>query len=318
MTTSYGLPVDQYHCRLDEQPHYLVPPRLLNSRLSDVLLLNRSCWLSWHGPRPSHVAGSIQHPRFLPSAHIAWVTDPATGAVWPYWIGPEYASYLHNAVPGRRLPSMIPEHVRWILNMAGILVPPDHMPRRKAEWSSQLTQHTWRFRDGLVALSDLVPPLHVGALRRYFRSLVFRNRLDIGDSQVERRYVAHNEPVTSFIHRQITQSVSAIAGVKVKPSYSYVAAYQGGAALKPHIDREQCEYSLTMCIDATPEPSQQSLWPIYLETSKGRVGVWQYIGDGLLYRGRHLPHYRPRLPRERTATSLLFHYVDESFGGPLN
>ncbi len=116
----------------------------------------------------------------------------------------------------------------------------------------------------------------------------------------------------------MSQIVSDVARTRVKPSYVYLAAYQGGAELDRHTDREQCEYSITLCIDATPEPEVQSPWPILLDTRDGALRIWQYLGDGLLYRGRHLPHYRERLPDGCSSTSLLLHYVDHDFAGSLD
>ena len=318
MITPRGLPADQYHCLLDEQPYYLVPPRLFRPDEHGALIVNPSCWFSWQGSPPKHIAARIHHAKFLSSPLVVWVDDAATGAVWPYWIGHEYISYLAPAVAGQKLPNSIPASVQWVLSRAEILVTRDHARQRRQEWSAMLGARIGYFRPGYVALGNLLPPFHLGALRRYYRSLIHLNSLTLGDSQVQRRFVAHNEPVAGYIHRELVHGVSGIAGTRLKPSYSYVAAYQSGAELHRHTDREQCDYSVTLCLDATPEPLEQSPWPIYLDTSEGTVGVWQYLGEGLFYRGRQLPHYRHRLATGHTMTSLLLHYVDDGFTGSLN
>jgi hypothetical protein len=97
-----------------------------------------------------------------------------------------------------------------------------------------------------------------------------------------------------------------------------MAAYQSGARLEKHIDREQCEFSITLCIDYSPEPTAATPWPLRLETPRGTVTVSQALGDGLLYRGRELPHYRATLADGNTSTSVFFHYVAESFSGSLS
>ena len=88
--------------------------------------------------------------------------------------------------------------------------------------------------------------------------------------------------------------------------------------LEQHTDREQCEFSITFCLDYSPEPSLATGWPLLLHTDSGTVSVYQAIGDGLLYRGRELPHSRDTLREGRTSTSIFFHYVREDFSGPLN
>jgi hypothetical protein len=140
----------------------------------------------------------------------------------------------------------------------------------------------------------------------------------LGDGQVGRRYAAGNEAVARYVQEQLVQATGDIAGATIKPSYAYFVAYQSGATLERHSDRAQCEYSITLLIDSTPEPAEQSPWPIKLVTSRGTVAVWQYLGEALLYRGRRLPHYRDRLPAGCTSTSLLLHYVDKGFSGPLS
>ena len=110
--------------------------------------------------------------------------------------------------------------------------------------------------------------------------------MTLGDSGSPLRYVAHNESVARFFHSQIATAVGAIAGAPVKPSYVYVSSYQGGADLPAHTDRAQCEYSVSLLLDYTPEPVDRSSWPLYLVTASGPVAIWQGIGDGLIYRGR--------------------------------
>ena len=107
--------------------------------------------------------------------------------------------------------------------------------------------------------------------------------------------MAYNEPVARFFHHQIAATLSAVAGEPLKPSYVYLASYLSGAELKKHTDREQCEFSVTLCLDFSPEPALATPWPIRLDTPTGTVTVYQALGDGLAYRGTRLPHYRDRL-----------------------
>jgi hypothetical protein len=174
------------------------------------------------------------------------------------------------------------------------------------------------FRGGYAAIAGLLNPFHVGALRRYYRYLIRNSHFELGDRQCQKRIGAHNEITARFFHHQLTAVVSAIVNESVKPSYVYLASYQSGAELRRHTDRPQCEFTITLLVDCSPEPEVESRWPIHLETPSGRVTVYQAIGDGLLFRGRELPHARGVLPDGCTSTSLLFHYVAEDFDGPLD
>ena len=109
-----------------------------------------------------------------------------------------------------------------------------------------------------------------------------------------------------------------MAAEPVKPSYVFFASYQSGAELPKHTDRRACEFSVSFLVDVSPEPAGKSPWPIHLELPSGVVTIHQAIGDGLIYRGRQLPHYRDPQPTGCTSTSLFFHYVRDGFHETLN
>lgn len=185
-------------------------------------------------------------------------------------------------------------------------------------WENRIARSASLFqRRGYAPLRALIHPFHVAALRRYYRYLIRTGALELGDKQSHRRYVAYNEPVARFFHRQITGLVSAMAGVLVKPSYVYLASYLSGAELRKHTDRVQCEFSVTLCLDFSPEPALETPWPIRLDTAQGAVTIYQALGDGLAYRGTRVPHFRDALGEGQTSTSIFFHYVAEDFAGSL-
>ena len=319
MSTPFGFPSHAYHCLLDEQPYYLVPTRLLNDyEPGSALVVNPRCWFSWHGALPPDKAARVAFTEyFCPSDWVVWVDDPATGIIWPFWAGYEYIEYLSEMAPGYPTLREYPEHVEWVLREANILIPPNYEPHRRSDWLQSVKQNSTQFQRGYAAVTGLIHPFHLGALRRYFRFHTRSGSFSFGDSQVERRYAAYNEVVTRFYHYQLAQAVSDVASCPVKPSYAYFVAYQSDAELPSHRDREQCEYSISICVDASPEPQGQNPWPLELQTTEGMLRVWQHIGDGLLYRGRHLPHSRERLPKGYSSSSMLLHYVDEFYDGSL-
>jgi hypothetical protein len=318
--TPHGLPSDLYHCLLDEQPYYLVPPRLLRQpELFGTVLVNPDCWFSWDGPLPPDKAEQVElTENFLPSDRMVWVQDSATHAIWPFWVGDEYFAYLHRMAPGRLLREDLPFHVRWVLTQANILVGPDNAAQRRQQWDEWVSGFAATFEHGYVVLENLIHPFHLGALRRYYRHRMRRGFYSLGDEQVSRRFASHNEGVARFIHRQLAHAISDVSRATLKPSYAYFVSYLSGADLKKHVDREQCEYSITTCIDASPEPRGESPWPIELDTGPATAKVYQAIGDALFYRGCSIAHWRERLPQGLTSTSLLLHYVDESFTGNLD
>jgi hypothetical protein len=312
ITTPFGFPTEHYHCLLDEQPHYLVPSRLLlEHEPAEYLIVNPRCWFSWHGPLPPDKGVRVAFAEhFCPSEWLVWVDDPSTGVIWPFWVGYEYMHYLGQLTPGYPVSIELPDHILWVLRAANIVVEPEEEMLQRVAWRQASQTYAAQFERGYTCVPDLIHPFHVGALRRYYRFHTRNGSFEFGDSQVERRYAAYDEQVASFFHLQLTQIVSDIAATVVRPSYSYFVAYQSDSELKWHTDREECEYSVSLCIDASPEPHEQNPWPLDLQTAEGMLRLWQYIGDAIVYRGRHLPHARERLPHGYSSSSLLFHYSD--------
>jgi hypothetical protein len=311
-----------FDCFLADQPSYLVPERLLATpgRLkNEPLVVNPFAWFSWRDAMPSSVAACYPLPdRFLCNAGLIWVDDPVTGMQTPFWAGPWFQEKLARLSRGK--PALdLSVHHRSVLTTAGVLVTNEDASRKRAAFGDHTARLADTFRaNDFVPLPGLIHPFHIGSLRRYYRYLVRSGGMTLGDSGSPRRFVVKNEPVARFFHRQLAKVVGVIAGIRVKPSYVYVSSYQSGAELPAHTDRIQCEYSITLLIDHTPEPFDRSPWPLYLETPWGSSAIWQGIGDSLLYRGRQLPHHRTRLADGMTSTSIFFHYVDHDFAGPLD
>jgi hypothetical protein len=312
-TTPFGYPSYLYHCLLDEQPHYLVPTRLLHEyEESDDLIVNPRCWFSWHGPLPPDKAVRVAFAEhFCPSDWTVWVDDSATGINWPFWVGHEYMQYLSQMTPGYPPAAGLPEHAIWVLREANILVKGNFDLHRRNMFVRALRNNAIQFEQGYTSLTGFIHPFHVGALRRYYRCHSRIGSFAFGDSQVDRRYAAYNENVSRFYQYQLTQLISEVTESVVAPTYSYFAGYQSGSNLDWHTDRDECEYSLSLCVDASPEPTEQNPWPLDLMTHHGMLRSWQYIGDALLYRGTHLPHAREQLYQGHTSSSMLLHYVDD-------
>jgi hypothetical protein len=314
------LPRSLFHCRLDDQPDHLVPEHLLRPGAWEApsdrpLFVNPGCFFTRNGesPAPAYSAD------FAMQGEMVWIRDPGNGALQPFWLGPELSALLSGAKPGDPAPSTLSPQARRILVMANVLVTEDYAAHRRRQWAETVSASSIRFRHhGYVPMGRLIHPFHIAALRRYYRHQVRTGRLQLGDHQSSRRYVAHNNPVALFFHHQLTAEVTAIAGEPAKPSYVYLASYQPGAVLKQHTDREQCEFSVTLCLDYSPEPCCATPWPLHLHRASGKVTVFQAIGDALLYRGRELPHSRDALPEGHTSTSVFFHYVREDFAGSLD
>jgi hypothetical protein len=319
------LPPDRFYCLLDELPLHLIPQRALHllrhqENRNLALYLNPNCILCTAGQVPDELAsqGALLSG-FALQGTMAWVRSRATGNLLPFWLGPQLEGVLQALRPNEPLPSSVPEGTRIRLLAADILLSQDRAELCERQREESVDKASLLFRaKGYAPLPNLIHPFHIAALRRYYRYLIRTGAIRLGDGQSPRRYVAYNDPVARFFHQDIAGTLSAVAGESLKPSYVYMASYLSGAELKKHTDREQCEFSVTLCLDFSPEPALATPWPIRLDTPNGSVTVYQALGDGLAYRGTRLPHYRGPLGERQTSTSIFFHYVGRDFAGSLD
>src|SRR5271169_681630 len=324
---TYGatLPPDRFCCLLDELPLHLIPQTALRALhfqedLQRPLYLNPYCVLCPAGDVPPELADRSELlSGFAMEGSTAWVRDSASESPLPFWLGPQFEAVVRDLRPNEPVSSTVPYTTRRLLAMAGILVSEGRSGQGGSEREEMVRKAAPIFRrKGYAPLAGLIHPFHVAALRRYYRYMIRSGAIPLGDRQSARRYVAYNDAVARFFHHQITATLSAVAGEALKPSYVYLASYLSGAELKKHTDREQCEFSVTLCLDFSPEPALETPWPIRLETPTSTVAVFQSIGDGLAYRGTRLPHYRSPLGEGQTSTSIFFHYVAADFAGSLD
>jgi hypothetical protein len=323
--SSSELPPGLFHCLLDDQPNHLVAESALRHQAWEdlagrPLVLHPDCWITQGEDLPSELAGHLSYlDHFALQGPTVWLRDPGSEMVQPFWLGRELAAQLRGLKPGDPVPASVSPQTERGFAMAGVFVPRDFVTRRRQQWTESLARSSAAFRQRLYApMRGLIHPFHVAALRRYFRHLIRKGVLPLGDAQSSRRFIAHNESVLRFFHHQLSAVVSGIAGEPVTPSYVYLGAYQGGATLAKHTDREQCEFSMTFCLDYSPEPRGETPWPIVLHPEDRKVTVFQAIGDGLFYRGCLVPHSRQPLPQGHSSTSIFFHYVRENFAGLLD
>lgn len=322
MASSQVYAASGFRCLLDDQPTYLVPSRLLRSQVASNPLLqlhvNSTCRFARGGTASEKAIESAKLATGIPGdSPVVWVRDAATAAITPFWLGARYGSLLAEARASNPAPTGLPTDVREVLAFANVLVDSGYEARRQKQHAEAVAQATEHFVSGFAGLTGLIHPYLIGSLRTYYRRLVRSGALRSGDRRTKLRFVEHNEPMAAFFHHQFVDIVGTIVREPVKPSYSYLSAYQSGAELARHVDREQCEFSISFLIDASPEPERESPWPLHLETPRGTVTIFQCIGDGLLYKGRELPHFRKRLSDGYTSTSIFFHYVRQDFQGSL-
>ena len=114
----------------------------------------------------------------------------------------------------------------------------------------------------------------------------------------------HDDLVMKNLMCYLSPDMESYTGESLIPAYSYLRVYKKGDELKRHIDKNSCEFSVTLTLMREPG---EDIWPIYLETDKVHK-VELEAGDGLIYKGTESPHWRDKFEGERLAQVFL-HYV---------
>jgi hypothetical protein len=127
------------------------------------------------------------------------------------------------------------------------------------------------------------------------------------DSQVPNaKSVLDHEIVFETLLEKIWPDIEDVIGEEVLPTYSYARLYSNGDDLKPHTDRPACEISMTIQLGR----SHHYAWPIYMGSSRVDMGE----GDGVLYLGRSIKHWRNVCdgPEGYYSGQVFLHYVKKN------
>ena len=190
--------------------------------------------------------------------------------------------------------------------------------KQRTQWKQKIDLARVNFkRQAYVKIEDIISSKQQLTLQRHMRELVSHHYFGpLNDGQVERRMGIHNESVTAALHLRLTKLVGLITGEDLKPSYAYLGCYLDGAELKPHTDRPQCQFNLSIVFDMSDEQGQMpEPWPIFLKKNNKTTAVNLAIGSGLLYRGTELEHWREPLPKGQRAIVCFYHFVQKTFKG---
>lgn len=280
----------------------------------------------------------IGEKHFSPHLASAWIKSAGWDIDVGYWLTNEQAAVVSQFEPGKDLSLEIDRSLAAKLFGAKILVDTASLEQETVEIRSEIDRTGEYFlRNRYAVLRNVIPSSQIRAMQTYYRDYVDLGFMKLGDKFVDRRFRQPNEPVARFFHHSFTGLMSSLAGRELKPSYCYASAYIGGADLKPHVDREMCEYSFSFQVDYQPRPDDGiSPWPLYLSTrpigdeerfsldwadfpaaAETEKAISLGNGDVLAYKGCELAHYRHALPADHKSTSLFFHYVPVEYEGSL-
>jgi hypothetical protein len=161
-------------------------------------------------------------------------------------------------------------------------------------------------RQGYLILRALMEPALADFLWSYVHTMIACRLLSFsGDAVVPNTLCAYGDPAFDGLLEYLRPRIEEHSGLRLSPTYSYFRLYKHGDTLKRHCDRPACEVSVSLNIGQVPSDA----WPLYVEGNVGPYGALLSPGDGLLYRGIDLSHWREPFPGNQLVQVFL-HYVD--------
>jgi len=222
---------------------------------------------------------------FLPAAEILWMPRPGSGIMLPYTLTPGLARTIR-----RRRASA-------------------EDPRRRGEWAARVRGWRAELRSrGFAVLRGVFDAVFAGALRTYYRRLEAEGYLLGGDRRRRGAPLLYGEPLLDFLGAQLARIVGAVTGDRAPSHSSFVRVYDPGAVLASHRDRPVCRWTVDLVVGGEPAPERRTAWPLWMQGRRGAESVRLALGEGVLYRGDRVAHWRRPQPRGRTTTVASLHY----------
>jgi len=164
--------------------------------------------------------------------------------------------------------------------------------------------------DGYIHLRQFIPQFMVEYLREYLNTLKTNNKLELGDAQVPESNCLYGDPALDTFMLMSTGFISKLVNKELLPTYTYARIYHNGAELLPHLDRAECEHSVTLSLGG----EYTHLWPIWVKDPEKHPNPFMidlYPGDVLIYQGTRIHHWRDKFLGEKQY-QMFMHFVDKN------
>lgn len=161
-------------------------------------------------------------------------------------------------------------------------------------------------RRGYVILRSVLPAVAVKMVHRY--AMGYAGSAGAGsDRMVPGAPAGYAHPCMERVLLQLLPTIEGATGRALFPTYSYFRVYREGDTLQRHKDRPACEISVSLSLGYEGATD----WPLWLEGTEGPIAASLQPGDGVLYRGIELTHWREPF-RGKSAAQVFLHYVDQA------
>lgn len=135
-----------------------------------------------------------------------------------------------------------------------------------------------------------------------------QNKTTEKDDQCPLSEAIYGQEYLDKLLEDIQPQIEEASGLKLYPTYSYARIYSPNDELKIHRDRPSCEISVTINLGY-----KGNIWPIYMshnEDKSDATKIMLDVGEGALYKGEEVYHWREPYKEGEWLSQVFLHYVD--------
>ena len=159
-------------------------------------------------------------------------------------------------------------------------------------------------------VKNMIPEETAKLLNWQFFDMIEKNlpqlEVEAPDSQVPGSFAIYGAYNFDTLLFMLKPKMEEVTGRSLIPTYTYARIYFNGQELINHKDRPSCEFSVTLNLGKTHD------WPLYIENNVNAYSFTPYEfqrGDGMVYKGDLLHHYREPYTGE-WYSQVFLHYID--------
>jgi len=117
----------------------------------------------------------------------------------------------------------------------------------------------------------------------------------------------YGHPAFKKLHNEVRHKLQAVLGERLYPTYYFDRFYFHNTRMTRHTDREACEISVSLNISH----NLKTPWPIFFDVHGEHIECYTEPGDGVLYKGIEVPHWREFMVGEEGSYfhQIFLHYV---------
>jgi len=156
-----------------------------------------------------------------------------------------------------------------------------------------------------LLVKSLLPRVVLDYLKVYY-DIQLKNDRFFNDTQCPASLSLGADPGLDAVLEWLRPEVSRLVGFELAPTYSFTRKYLKGDMLARHQDRPACEISVTVSIQI---PKRARASTLYVKPpNRNETKVEMNEGDGCIYAGMEVEHWRKRL-RVDGYIQLFLHFV---------